>query len=110
MIPQRQLGKTGLKVCAIGYVAMGLEGYYGASDENAALDTIRHALDIGVNLIDTSDAYGNGHNEELLGRAIKGRRSDCLIATKFGIVFDPAQPGRDFATGFGFSLKLNGTP
>ena len=62
MISQRQLGKQGLQVSAIGYGAMGLEGWYGAIDESAAVDTIRHALDIGVNFIDTADAYGNGHN------------------------------------------------
>lgn len=110
MIPQRTLGKTGLKASAIGYGAMVLEGYYGAADESAAVDTIHHALDIGVNFIDTADAYGNGHNETLLGRALKDRREDCVLATKFGIVFEPDQKGTDFPTGWGFSLKLNGTP
>jgi len=110
MIPQRVLGKNGLKVSAIGYGAMVLEGYYGAADETAAVDTIRHALDIGVNFIDTADAYGNGHNETLLARALKGRRDDCVLATKFGIVFDPDQKGTVFSTGWGFSLSLNGTP
>lgn len=110
MMPQRVLGKTGLKVSAIGYGAMVLEGYYGAADETAAVDTIRHAIDIGVNFIDTADAYGNGHNETLLGRAIKGRRKDCVVATKFGIVFDSDQKGTDFPTGWGFSLRLNGRP
>jgi len=110
MIPQRILGKNGLKVSAIGYGAMVLEGFYGAADETAAVGTIRHALDIGVNFIDTADAYGNGHNETLLARALKGRRNDCVVATKFGIVFDPDQKGTDFPTGWGFSLKLNGSP
>lgn len=110
MLPQRSLGKTGLTTSAIGYGAMVLEGYYGAADEAAAVDTIRHALDIGVNFIDTADAYGNGHNEILLGRAIKGRRKDCLVATKFGIVFEPDQKGTDFPTGWGFSIRLNSRP
>lgn len=110
MMRQRVLGKNGPKVSAIGYGAMVLEGYYGAADEAAAVDTIRHALDIGVNFIDTADAYGNGHNETLLGRAIKGRRKDCVVATKFGIVFDSNQKGTDFSTGWGFSLRLNGRP
>jgi aryl-alcohol dehydrogenase-like predicted oxidoreductase len=109
MFPQRQLGKQGLKVGAIGYGAMVLEGYYGAADEAAALETIRHALDQGVNFIDTADAYGNGHNETLLGKAIQGRPADHVIATKFGIVFDPAEQGTELPTGFGFSLRLNGT-
>ena len=104
------LGKNGLSVGAIGYGAMVLEGYYGAADEAAAVDTIRQALDIGVNFIDTADAYGSGHNETSLGRAIKGRRKDCVVATKFGIVHEPNQNGTDFPTGWGFSLRLNGQP
>ena len=110
MIPQRLLGKNGPKVSAVGYGAMVLEGYYGAADETVAVDTIRHALDIGVNFIDTADAYGNGHNETLLARALKDRRDDCVLATKFGIVFAPDQKGTAFSTGWGFSLSLNGTP
>jgi aryl-alcohol dehydrogenase-like predicted oxidoreductase len=110
MIPQRSLGKQGLKVGAIGYGAMVLEGWYGAVDEAAAVKTLRHALDIGVNFIDTADAYGNGHNEELVGRAIKGRRQDCVVATKFGIVFEPGIKGTEWPTNFGFSLYINGKP
>ena len=72
---------------------MVLEGYYGAADESAGVDTLHHALDIGVNFIDTADAYGNGHNETLVARALKGRRNDYVVATKFGIVFEPNQPG-----------------
>jgi aryl-alcohol dehydrogenase-like predicted oxidoreductase len=109
MISQRVLGKNGLKVSAIGYGAMVLEGYYGAADETNAVDTIRHALDIGVNFIDTSDSYGEGHNEILISRALKGRRNDCVLATKFGIV-GANEPGTEFSTGWGFSLQLNGTP
>jgi aryl-alcohol dehydrogenase-like predicted oxidoreductase len=110
MISKRTLGKNGLQVGAIGYGAMVLEGYYGAADESAAVDTIRHALDIGVSMIDTADAYGNGHNEELLARAIRGRRNDCVIATKFGIVFAPDEQGTELPTGWGFSLRINGKP
>jgi aryl-alcohol dehydrogenase-like predicted oxidoreductase len=109
MISQRVLGKNGLKVSAIGYGAMVLEGYYGAADETSAVDTIRHALDIGVNFIDTADFYGEGHNEILISRALKGRRNDCVLATKFGIV-GPNEKGTQFSTGWGFSLRLNGTP
>ena len=110
MLPQRTLGKNGPKVSAIGYGAMVAEGYYGAADENSAVDTIRHALDIGVNFIDTADTYGKGHNETTVARAVKGRRDDCVLATKFGIVFEPDQKGTEFQTGWGFSLQLNGTP
>ncbi len=109
MIPQRVLGKNGPKVSAIGYGAMVLEGYYGPADETAAVDTLRHALDIGVNFIDTADMYGEGHNETLIGRALKGRREDCVLATKFGIVA-ANEKGTEFPTGWGFSLRINGTP
>lgn len=110
MIPRRSLGKQGLQASAVGYGAMVLEGYYGAADEAAAVDTLRHALDIGVNFIDTADAYGNGHNELLVGRAIQGRRQDCVLATKFGIVFEPGIAGTEWPTNFGFSLRINGKP
>jgi len=110
MILQRSLGKQGLMVGAVGYGAMVLEGWYGAVDEATGVDTIRHALDIGVNFIDTADAYGNGHNEQLVGKAIKGRRKDCIVATKFGIVFEPGIKGTEWPTNFGFSLFINGKP
>lgn len=110
MVPERFLGQHGLKVSAIGYGAMVLEGYYGAATNSAGVDTIRHALDVGVNFIDTADAYGNGHNEKLVAKGVNGRRKEWVIATKFGIVFEPDQPGAEWPTGFGFSLRLNGTP
>jgi aryl-alcohol dehydrogenase-like predicted oxidoreductase len=110
MIPERKLGRQGLKVSVIGYGAMVLEGWYGAIDETAAVDTIRHALDIGVNFIDTADAYGSGHNETLVGKAIKGRRKDAIVATKFSIVFEPGIKGTEWPTNFGFSLFINGKP
>jgi len=89
---------------------MGLEGYYGTAEESQALATLQHALDTGMSFIDTADAYGNGHNEELIARAVAGRREDAFIATKFGIVFDPDQPGTEVPTGWGFSLNINGSP
>jgi aryl-alcohol dehydrogenase-like predicted oxidoreductase len=106
----RNLGKDGPTLGAIGYGAMGLEGYYGATDEDNAIGVIRHALDEGCSLIDTADAYGNGHNEQLVGRAIADRRNEAVIATKFGIVFDPEETGTEVPTGWGFSLNINGTP
>jgi aryl-alcohol dehydrogenase-like predicted oxidoreductase len=110
MFPTRQLGKDGPHVSAIGYGAMVLEGYYGAADEAAGIDTVRHALDVGVTFLDTADAYGNGHNETLIGRAVAGRRDQAVLATKFGIVFDPAEVGTEYPTGWGFSLRVNGRP
>jgi aryl-alcohol dehydrogenase-like predicted oxidoreductase len=109
-ISTRNLGRSGLQVGAVGYGAMVLEGFYGGVDEDAALRVVRQALDEGSTMIDTADAYGNGHNERLIARAVAGRRSEAFIATKFGIVFDPEQPGTEMPTGWGFSLKINGTP
>jgi aryl-alcohol dehydrogenase-like predicted oxidoreductase len=110
MVPKRKLGKDGPLVSAVGYGAMGLEGYYGSAEEQDALATIQHALDIGTYFIDTADAYGNGHNEELIARAVSRQREDAFIATKFGIVFEPDQQGSEVPTGWGFSLNINGRP
>ncbi|MCZ0729536.1 aldo/keto reductase [Mycolicibacterium iranicum] len=75
----------GLDVSAQGLGCMGMSEYYGATDWDTSIDTIRHAIDSGVTLFDTADQYGAGHNEVLLGRGIAGRRDDVQIATKFGI-------------------------
>src|SRR5215467_8598591 len=83
-LPKRTLGSSGLDVSAIGLGCMSLSGTYGTSDDDQGIAVIREALDRGVTLLDTSDAYGNGHNEELVGKAIKGRRADVILATKFG--------------------------
>lgn len=107
---QRKLGRSGPMVSSIGYGAMGLEGYYGATGEEEAQAVIAHAMETGCTFIDTADAYGNGHNEELVGRAISHRRQEAFIATKFGIVFDAGQTGTEVPTGWGFSLTINGTP
>jgi len=106
----RELGNGGPTVSAIGYGAMGLEGYYGPADEATALGVIRHAVATGCSFIDTADAYGSGHNEELVGRAVSDVRGNAFIATKFGIVFDPKETGSEVPTGWGFSLTINGTP
>ena len=79
----RTLGKS-LTVSDLGFGCMGLSHTYGASDDAEAIRTIHHALDRGVTLLDTADIYGNGHNEELVGRAIADRRSKVVLATKFG--------------------------
>ena len=106
----RNLGRSGPRVGAVGYGAMGLEGYYGATDEKNAIDVIQHALDTGCSMIDTADAYGNGHNERLICRAVTDRRDKVFVATKFGIVFDPDHTGTEVPTGWGFSLTINGKP
>jgi aryl-alcohol dehydrogenase-like predicted oxidoreductase len=83
-IPKRSLGSSGIEVSAIGLGCMSLSGTYGESSDDAGIAVIREALDRGVTLLDTSDMYGFGHNEELVGKAIKGRRAQVVLATKFG--------------------------
>src|SRR5580658_5698601 len=83
-LPERSLGSSGITVSAIGLGCMSLSGVYGASGDDEGIALIREALDQGVTMLDTSDAYGNGHNEELVGKAIKGRRAEVVLATKFG--------------------------
>jgi aryl-alcohol dehydrogenase-like predicted oxidoreductase len=82
VIEKRPLGST--EVPALGLGCMSLSNVYGASDDGAAIALIHEALDRGVTMLDTSDMYGWGHNEELLGKAIAGRRSEVFLATKFG--------------------------
>ena len=83
------LGKTGLRVSALGLGCMGMSEFYGPLDEAESVATIHAALDAGVNFLDTADAYGPFSNEELVGRALKGRRDQAVIATKFAIVRRP---------------------
>ena len=83
-LPQRMLGSSGIAVSAIGLGCMSLSGVYGASGDDEGIALIHEALDCGITLLDTSDAYGAGHNEELVGKAIKGRRAEIVLATKFG--------------------------
>lgn len=84
------LGPDKFKVSSIGLGAMGMSDLYGKADEAQSIATIHRALDLGVNLIDTGDFYGMGHNEMLVGRAIKGRRDDAVLTVKFGALRDPA--------------------
>ena len=83
---QRKLGRNGLEVSALGLGCMGMSEFYGASDETESIATIHRAIALGVNFLDTSDMYGLGKNEELVGRAIRGRRDKVILATKFGNV------------------------
>jgi aryl-alcohol dehydrogenase-like predicted oxidoreductase len=86
MIPRRRLGKNGPEVSAIGLGCMGMSEFYGAGDEAESIATIHHAIDGGLDFLDTADMYGVGRNEELVGRAIAGRRDKVFLATKFGNV------------------------
>ncbi len=85
----RTLGSGGLTVSAIGLGCMGMSQSYGALDDEESLRTIQRALDLGVTLIDTADAYGKGANERLVGRAIRDRRHQVVLASKFGLVPPP---------------------
>ena len=85
----RDLGTTGLKAFPIALGCMGMSGMYGAADETESIATIHAALDAGVNLLDTGDFYGSGHNEMLIGRALKGRRDQALLSVKFGALRGP---------------------
>ena len=96
----RKLGGE-LIVSALGLGCMGMSGVYGAADEAESIETIHQAIDLGCTFLDTADAYGAGHNETLIGQAIKGRRDRVIIATKFGL--------SDVSTG-GYNVPVNGRP
>src|SRR6266481_5605873 len=88
----RELGRSGLKVSTLGLGCMGMSEFYGPGDDGESIATIHRALEVGVNFLDTADVYGPYKNEELVGRAIKGKRDKVVIATKFGIVRNAGDP------------------
>ncbi len=88
MLPGRKLGAHGPEVSALALGCMGMSEFYGPADEAEAIATIHAAIERGVNLLDTADVYGQGHNERLVGRAIRDRRDRVLVATKFGNIRD----------------------
>jgi aryl-alcohol dehydrogenase-like predicted oxidoreductase len=86
---QRTLGSTGPSISAVGLGCMSFSDVYGIADDDESIATVRHALDLGMNHLDTSDMYGAGHSEEVVGRAVAGRRDDAFIATKFLTRYGP---------------------
>jgi aryl-alcohol dehydrogenase-like predicted oxidoreductase len=96
MLIRRRLGKQGLEVSAIGLGCLGMSQSYGTPDDQESIATIHRAVELGVTLFDTAEAYGPFENEELLGRALKGKRDQVVIATKFGWRFvDGKMAGTD---------------
>ena len=90
----RTLGRSGLTVSALGLGCMGMSDFYGQQDDTESIRTLHRAVELGVTLFDTADMYGPFKNEELLAKAFKGKRDRVVIATKFGIVRDPADPSK----------------
>ena len=110
----RQVGRSGLEVSALGLGCMGMSEFYGPSGEAEGIDTIHRAIELGVTFLDTADIYGMGRNEELVGRAIRDRRDQVVLATKFGdsakaafaARLAPARPIRQLEESGRWSIQL----
>ncbi|MFN6978878.1 MAG: aldo/keto reductase, partial [Gemmobacter sp.] len=89
---QVEIGRTGIMASALGLGCMGMSEFYGPADDAESLRVLARALDLGITFLDTSDVYGRGHNEELLGRFLRGRRADAVLCSKWGILRDPDGP------------------
>jgi len=106
MISHRIFGNTDLRVSTIGLGCYGMSGVYGAADEAESIATIRRALDLGINFLDTSASYGKGHNHRIIGQAIRGRRHEVVIHSKSG---SPREGGPDAVRGGGDPRYLRQT-
>jgi aryl-alcohol dehydrogenase-like predicted oxidoreductase len=89
---KKALGTQGLEASGLGLGCMGMSEFYGPRDDEQSLKTLHRALELGVSFWDTADAYGPFLNEELVGKGLRGKRDQVTLATKFGIVRDPANP------------------
>ena len=88
---KRPLGRTGVSVSALGLGCMGMSMAYGTRDDAESIKTVHRALDLGIDHLDSAELYGDGHNEELLGQALKGRRDKAFLATKYHNGVKPAR-------------------
>lgn len=102
---QVRLGKAGFSCSALGLGCMGMSEFYGHQDEAVSLQTLDRAIELGITMLDTSDMYGRGHNEQLVGQVIKGRREKVVVSSKWGIVRDPNGPAGSL-----YDRDLNNTP